>query len=149
MTIVAPPEALSTLPIPVKRLKTLTFVAGAIGVTSMIVAQVSYGGSLSFVSGLLGTALYIYLAFQVAARKEWARVVIGVLAILGVLMDLGTVVSLLGLMAYLGPVGASRAAYMLGAVLALVGAGILIAIAVSAFHRDTAAWCRPAPKTLL
>ena len=149
MTTLTPVGELTTVPAPVRRIKTLAFVASAVGVTSMIVALVSYGGSLSLISGLVGTAVYIYLAFQVAARKEWARILIGVLAILGVLMDLGTVVSVLALMTLLKQSGGNSAVHVLGAILALAGAGILVGIAVSAFHREAAAWCRPAPSRFL
>ena len=149
MTILMPAEALTALPTPVKRIKTLSFVASALGLISMAVALVAYGGSLRLISGLIGAAVYIYLAFQVAERKEWARILIGVIAILGALMDLGTVVSTLALMTFLKSLGGSSAVHVIGVILALVGAGILVTIAVNAFYRETTAWCRPAPNRAL
>jgi hypothetical protein len=92
---------------------------------------------------------------QVAARREGARVVLGIFAILGVLGDLFSAAASIGTAALLQQlrveVGVlSRndlAAVVFGAVLAVAGAAVLVALAVSAFQRDTVAWCRPTPGT--
>lgn len=139
----APPSA---PPASVRRLKNLAYVGAAVGLVS-IITSLAMGSriSISAIAGIAGIIAYVYLSFQVVARKDWARIVIGIFAILGVLADLATVVSLLGVLAFLQGIGGGEyvAAIVFGGVLAVVSAVVLVWLAVSAFHRDTAAWCRP------
>lgn len=149
MATSAPIPAPVDAPASIGRLKGLGLAVAAVGVVSMIIAFVTYGGSLGSIGGLIGAALYAYLPFQVAERKEWARIFIGILAILGVLGNLGVVVSALGLMALLSGIGGSYAAVAgFGMILALADAGLLIAVAVNAFGRESASWCRSVPRTI-
>lgn len=142
-----PVSGLTDAPASVRRLKALGLTAAAVGLISMIIALSSSAGLLSFIGGLVGAALYAYLPFKVAERKEWARIIIGVLAILGVLGNLAVVVSALGLMSMLGAMGGNYAAVVvLGVILALADAGLLVAIAANSLGGEAATWCRPAPE---
>lgn len=146
----APPQIVAspTPPASVRRIKALSFAVAAIGLVSMITAIVmNSGAGFQTVAGIVGIVLYVALAFQVQARKNWARVVIGVLAILGFLGNLLSVVSTLGVLAILQEmIGSSYVVpIVFGLILVLASEVILIALVVNAFHRDTASWCAPAP----
>ena len=143
----APP---SSPPASVRRIKALAYTVAVLGLVSTITSLfVGLSGAIQSLAGIVGIVAYIFLAFQVEARKNWARIVIGVLAIAGVLGDLFSVVSVLGVLAFLeGMIGGDYVvAAVFGAVLAVVGAVILALLAVSALGRDAAAWCTPTSPT--
>jgi hypothetical protein len=140
--------ASTTLPASVRRVKALSFAVAALGLVSMVTAMaINSGGSLQSLAGIVGIILYIWLAFQVQARKNGARILIGVLAILGFLGNLLTAVSTLGLLAILQEMVDSSyvTPIVFGLILVLASEVILIALVVNAFHRDTVAWCATVP----
>jgi len=140
---------LSTLPASVQRLKVLAFVMAGLGLVSLIQATTTLGSraGIQAVAAIVGIVLYIVLAFQVQARKNWARIVIGVFAILGGVGNLFTLISSLGVLALLqGMIGSSYVVpIVFGLILVVVGEVLLILVAVNAFHRDTVTWCAPVP----
>jgi len=140
----------SALPASVKRVRTLSYVAAAIGAVSLIIGTVAAQAfSPTFIGGVIGIIAYLYLASQVVARKDWARIVIGVLAILGVVANIVTAFSAFGMIALLSSLGENSLTAMLvfAALLGLADAVILVILAVAAFTKDTAAWCQPVPPT--
>lgn len=137
-----------TPPASVERIKVLAFVMAGLGTVSIIMAiSISSGAGIQTLAGIVGMVLYVVLAIQVQARKEWARVLIGVFAILGFIANLVTLVTTLGVLAlFQGMLGNSYVApIVFGLILDLAGEVLLIALVVNAFHRDTAAWCAPVP----
>lgn len=144
-------EASPARPDSVQRLKAMAFAVAGLGLVSLIttiaMSAMSARTGVQAFAGVVGIVLYIFLAVQVQARKNWARILIGVLAILGFLGNLITLVTTLGLLAALRGmiVNSYVAPIVFGLVLLLVSEVILIVLAVNAFHRDTAAWCAPAP----
>ncbi len=144
-------DASPTPPASVERIKVLAFVLAGLGTVSLIMA-ISAAGIQTLVgvfgiAGIVGMVLYVVLAIQVQARKEWARILIGVFAILGFIANLVTLVTTLGVLAlFQGMLGNSSVApIVFGLILDLAGGVLLIALAVNAFHRDTATWCAPVP----
>lgn len=140
----------SALPESVARVRTLSYIAAAIGAVSLIIGTVvAQSLSPTFIGGVIGIIAYLYLASQVVARKDWARIVIGILAILGVVANIVTAFSAFGMIALLSSLGENSltAVLVFGAVLALVDAVVLVILAVAAFAKNTAAWCQPVSPT--
>lgn len=148
MTTPPTPGALTTPPASVQRAKMLAFIAAGIGIASQLLTLVAnYSSPGNVVAGMIGAAAYIYLGLQLERRKNWARITLGVFAILGAVADAFTGVASLGAMAWLSQLGLGYDAPLLlvAAIICFVGAALLIVLAVQVFNRNTAAWTQPAP----
>lgn len=147
MSLFAP--AAAGVPKPVAMIKLLAFVLVGVGVLSQILSFVGGNGSVGgLVVAVLSWALTLYFATQVELRKNWARLTVGILAILGAVVSvLGIlgVVTLIGLSAQLAAQGLAISPALLGisAVAMAVVIVIDVLVAINAFKAETAAWCAP------
>jgi hypothetical protein len=148
-----PPAPPAARPPTVRRIWILAIIQAALGTLSIVITLILSGQGaaasasvVSVVSALIGVALYLFLAHQVGQRKDWARIVLGILAILGALANVGSGLSAIVALIPLAQFATGWLPVLVTAVaLAFAGAAVLTLIAVSAFNRQTADWCRPAP----
>lgn len=148
MTMPPTPGALTTPPASVQRAKMLAFIAAGIGIATQLLTLVANSSSPgNVVAGMIGVVGYIYLGLQLERRKNWARITLGVCAILGAVADAVAGVASLGAMAFLSQLGVTDGVFLVlvAAIICFVGAALLIVLAVQVFNRNTAAWTQPAP----
>ena len=131
----------------VRTLTRLSYAVAGLGVLGSVIGSVQGLAPITpstFLLALAGLAIYVALALLVQRRRNWARVALGVVAILGALVDLLSAVSVVTLVPLMTQLGWGASAYVLaGGLFAITQAVLLSLVAIHAFRADTAAWCAP------
>lgn len=134
-------------PAPVLRLKVLSFVVAGLAVLTVILGLgVGFGRArmTPLALGLIGPFLCVILAFQVQAHKDWARIWLAVLALLGTLGDVRDLPSLWGWWERPSWIYGSLRIYDNAAfVSTLLSAVLSVLIIIQALIPRTIAWCQP------
>ncbi len=131
----------------VRTLTRLSYAVAGLGALGSVIGSVQGLAPITpgtFLLGLAGLAIYVVLAQLVQRRRNWARLALGVVAILGALVDLLSAVSVATLIPLMTQLGWGASAYVLaGGLFVLTQGALLLLLAIHAFRADTAAWCAP------
>ena len=132
----------------VAQVRTLTRIGAAIGliagVMNFIVNKDAGGNAVwGLIGSILGAALWIWLGIKVVQHTEWARMTLGVLAIIGAVLNVIAALGIFGMMALAMAHGMSQGMIIFSGVLSIIDVVLDIMIAVACFNAATKTWCAP------